>query len=41
VAKQVIRIAKGGLERRGHDEATFLSRLEVIADTGLTQASWW
>jgi hypothetical protein len=41
VAKQVIRIAKGGLERRGHDEATFLSRLEVIADTGLTQVSWW
>ncbi len=37
VAKQVLKIAKGGLERRGFDEAPFLSRLEVIADSGLTQ----
>ncbi|KAG2485639.1 hypothetical protein HYH03_015611 [Edaphochlamys debaryana] len=38
VAKQVVSIARGGLERRGLDEAHFLKRLEVIVDTGLTQA---
>ncbi|KAG2435053.1 hypothetical protein HYH02_012050 [Chlamydomonas schloesseri] len=38
VAKQVVAIAHGGLERRGHDETSFLKRLEVIAETGLTQA---
>lgn len=36
-APQVVAIARGGLERRGHDEASFLNRLEVIAETGLTQ----
>lgn len=39
VAKQVIRIAKGGLQRRGQEEEKFLAQLEVIADTGLTQVS--
>lgn len=38
VAKQVVAIAKGGLVRRGLDEEGFLQRLEVIAETGLTQA---
>ncbi len=38
MAKRVVAIAKGGLERRGHDEAGFLRRLEVIAETGDTQA---
>eukprot|EP00195_Chlamydomonas_chlamydogama_P012078 CAMPEP_0202896458 /NCGR_PEP_ID=MMETSP1392-20130828/5462_1 /ASSEMBLY_ACC=CAM_ASM_000868 /TAXON_ID=225041 /ORGANISM="Chlamydomonas chlamydogama, Strain SAG 11-48b" /LENGTH=492 /DNA_ID=CAMNT_0049581827 /DNA_START=127 /DNA_END=1605 /DNA_ORIENTATION=- len=38
VAKQVINIARGGLERRGYDEAHFLKRLEVIVETGLSQA---
>ncbi|KAG2425992.1 hypothetical protein HXX76_013363 [Chlamydomonas incerta] len=38
VAKQVVAIAHGGLERRGYDETSFLKRLEVIAETGLTQA---
>lgn len=38
VSKQVVAIAKRGLERRGLDEAPFLARLEVIADSGLTQA---
>ncbi len=39
---QVVGIARGGLERRGYDEVGFLKRLEVIADTGLTQvcARW-
>jgi len=37
-AQQVLAISRGGLERRGRDEATFLNRLQVIADTGLTQA---
>jgi gamma-glutamylcysteine synthetase len=37
VAKDALRIAKGGLQRRGHDEAGFLARLDVIAETGLTQ----
>ncbi|GIL68444.1 hypothetical protein Vafri_21721 [Volvox africanus] len=37
LAKQVVSIARGGLQRRGHDEANFLKRLEVIAETGLTQ----
>ncbi len=39
-APQVVAIARGGLERRGHDEASFLNRLEVIAETGLTQVGW-
>lgn len=34
---QVVSIAHGGLERRGYDETSFLKRLEVIAETGLTQ----
>ncbi|MEW5305396.1 MAG: hypothetical protein WDW36_007938 [Sanguina aurantia] len=38
IAKQVVAIAKGGLERRGHDEVGFLKQLEIIADTGLNQA---
>ena len=38
VCKQVVRIAKGGLERRGYDEAGFLSGCEVIAETGRSQA---
>jgi gamma-glutamylcysteine synthetase len=37
VAKEVLKIARGGLERRGYDEQSFLTRLEVIAETGLTQ----
>ncbi|KAL6759220.1 gamma-glutamylcysteine synthetase [Haematococcus lacustris] len=38
VAKDVLRISRGGLERRGLDEASFLTQLDVIAETGLTQA---
>lgn len=38
VAKQVMAIARGGLERRGLDEVGFLKRLEAIAETGETQA---
>lgn len=37
VAQKVVAIAKGGLERRGLGEESFLSKLEIIADTGLTQ----
>jgi hypothetical protein len=36
---QVVGIARGGLQRRGHAEEGFLQPLEVIADTGLTQVT--
>lgn len=38
LAKQVLHIARGGLERRGHDEAHFLNQLDKVAESGLTQA---
>ncbi|GAX83951.1 hypothetical protein CEUSTIGMA_g11375.t1 [Chlamydomonas eustigma] len=38
VAKKVVSIAKGGLDRRGYDEVSFLNRIEVIAETGKSQA---
>lgn len=34
----MVGIARRGLERRGHDEAGFLRRLEVIVESGLTQS---
>jgi glutamate--cysteine ligase len=34
----VLAISRGGLERRGHEEAHFLVQLEEIADSGLTPA---
>jgi glutamate--cysteine ligase len=37
-ARKVVAISRGGLERRGHDEAHFLRQLEEIADSGLTPA---
>jgi glutamate--cysteine ligase len=36
-AKVAVGIARGGLQRRGLQEESFLERLEVIADTGLSQ----
>eukprot|EP00967_Tisochrysis_lutea_P112021 scaffold176575_cov21-Tisochrysis_lutea.AAC.1 len=36
-AKVAVAIAHGGLQRRGLQEESFLERLEVIADTGLSQ----
>ena len=38
LAREVLRISRGGLERRGHGEETFLTKLEAIADKGTTQA---
>mmetsp|Transcript_12177 Transcript_12177/g.38562 ORF Transcript_12177/g.38562 Transcript_12177/m.38562 type:complete len:535 (+) Transcript_12177:94-1698(+) len=38
LCKQMVAIAKGGLERRGHNEASFLSGLEEIAESGKSQA---
>jgi glutamate--cysteine ligase len=38
VALKVLDIAKGGLERRGHDEAAFLKSLQLIAESGKTPA---
>ncbi|EFN52704.1 hypothetical protein CHLNCDRAFT_26566 [Chlorella variabilis] len=38
LAKQVLAISKGGLERRGKEEAKFLKELEAIAESGETQA---
>lgn len=38
VARETLKIARGGLERRGYDEVSFLKELEDIAETGLTQA---
>lgn len=34
---QVLAISKGGLERRGKEEAKFLKELEAIAESGETQ----
>jgi glutamate--cysteine ligase len=38
VALKVLAIARGGLERRGHDEAAFLKSLHQIAESGRTPA---
>ena len=38
LALEVLRISKGGLQRRGHKEAPFLSELETIAQSGITRA---
>ena len=38
LAREVLRISRGGLERRGHGEEVFLSKLEAIASKGTTQA---
>ena len=34
----VLEISRGGLERRGHDEAAFLKSLQLIAESGKTPA---
>jgi glutamate--cysteine ligase len=39
VARQVLTIAKGGLERRGLDEVKFLGLLEKVAETGESSAT--
>ena len=41
VARQVVGIARGGLERRGHDEAGYLAPLAETLDLGKTQAERW
>jgi glutamate--cysteine ligase len=38
VAKQIIAISRGGLERRGQDETGFLRKLEAIVESGENQA---
>jgi glutamate--cysteine ligase len=38
VAKQIIAISRGGLERRGMDETGFLRKLEAIVHSGENQA---
>ncbi|KAI3430867.1 hypothetical protein D9Q98_009276 [Chlorella vulgaris] len=38
LAKQVLAISRGGLERRGLEEAKFLNELEAIAESGITEA---
>ena len=38
VAKQIIDISRGGLDRRGLDEVGFLKKLEAIVDSGENQA---
>lgn len=38
LALKVLDIARGGLERRGHDEASFLKSLQAIAEGGKTPA---
>jgi gamma-glutamylcysteine synthetase len=36
---QVLAISRGGLERRGLEEAKFLNELEAIAESGITEVS--
>lgn len=38
MAKRIIGIARGGLERRGMDETGFLRKLEAIVDSGENQS---
>ena len=38
VAREVLRISREGLERRGHGEMKFLASLESIVETGVTPA---
>ncbi|KAL4451418.1 hypothetical protein ABPG77_009490 [Micractinium sp. CCAP 211/92] len=38
LAKQVLAISRGGLERRGRQEGKYLKELEAIAESGVTQA---
>ena len=38
IAREVLEIARGGLERRGYEEASFLSELEKIVETGKSSA---
>jgi glutamate--cysteine ligase len=39
VAREVLRLARAGLDRRGRDEARFLDPLDRIADTGINRAT--
>jgi glutamate--cysteine ligase len=38
LAKEVLQISKGGLQRRGHGEEEFLDKLHKIAEEGKSQA---
>ena len=38
LAQEVLRISKGGLQRRGRHEEKFLQELEMIANSGKSQA---
>lgn len=38
VAKRILEISRGGLERRGMDETGFLKKLEAIVNSGENQA---
>ena len=38
LAQDVLKISRGGLQRRGHGEGGFLDKLQAIADKGQTQA---
>lgn len=38
VAKQIIDISRGGLDRRGLDETGFLRKLDAIVESGENQA---
>lgn len=40
LAKQVLAISRGGLERRGLEEGKFLNELDEIAESGVTQAEY-
>ena len=38
IAQKTLDIARGGLERRGRDEASFLKELERIVESGMSPA---
>mmetsp|Transcript_15045 Transcript_15045/g.28974 ORF Transcript_15045/g.28974 Transcript_15045/m.28974 type:complete len:300 (-) Transcript_15045:252-1151(-) len=40
LALKCLKIAEGGLMRRGSNEQTFLKELQVIAETGVSPADW-
>jgi len=40
VAERMLEISKGGLERRGFEEAPFLKDIEVMVESGMTRSDY-
>lgn len=40
MAERMLEISKGGLERRGFEEAPFLKDIEVMVESGMTRSDY-